>query len=44
MAPSDLAPLTAADVGCVIGANSLLRKVAAAADLEIQPLVAGEGS
>lgn len=42
--PSDLAPLTAADIGIVVGANPLLRTVAAAAGLEIHPLVAGEGS
>jgi phosphoserine phosphatase len=42
--PSDLAPLTAADVGMVVGTNPLLRTVAAAAGLAIHPLVAGEGS
>lgn len=41
--PSDLAPLTAADVGIVVGANPLLRTVAAAAGLALHPLVAGEG-
>jgi phosphoserine phosphatase len=40
--PSDLAPLTAADIGIVVGASSLLRSVAAAAGIEMHPLVAGE--
>lgn len=40
--PLDLPPLTAADVGIVVGANPLLRAVAAAAGLQFQPLVAGE--
>lgn len=39
---SDLAPLVAADVGIVVGTNALLRRVAAAAGLQILPLVSGE--
>jgi hypothetical protein len=39
--PSDLAALTAADVGIVIGSRPLLRSVASAAGLVLQPLVAG---
>lgn len=39
--PSDLAALTAADIGIVLGSKPLLRRVAAAADICLQPLVAG---
>lgn len=38
--PSDLAALTAADVGIVVGSKPLLRRVAAAAGIRLQPLVA----
>lgn len=40
--PSDLAALTAADVGIVIGSRPLLRSVASAAGLVLQPLVAAD--
>ena len=39
---SDLAALTAADVGIVVGNNVLLRRVCAAAGLRLLPLSAGE--
>lgn len=39
--PSDLAALTAADIGIVLGSKPLLRRVAAAAGIHLQPLVAG---
>ena len=39
--PSDLAALLAADVGIVVGGNSLLRRVASAAGVRLLPLVAG---
>lgn len=39
--PSDLAALVAADVGIVVGGNKLLRRVAAAAGVRLQPLVTG---
>ncbi|KAK9842361.1 hypothetical protein WJX81_008532 [Elliptochloris bilobata] len=38
--PSDLAPLLAADLGIVIGANALLRRVAAAGGVRLRPLLA----
>ena len=41
---SDLAPLTAADVGIVIGRNALLRRICAAAGLRSLPLSAGQCS
>ena len=41
---SDLTALTAADVGIVIGRNALLRRICAAAGLQILPLTAGERS
>ena len=39
---SDLAPLLAADVGIVIGQNSLLRRVAKAAGIQLKALVCGK--
>ena len=39
---SDLAALTAADVGIVIGRNALLRRICDAAGLRVLPLTAGE--
>ena len=39
---SDLAALTAADVGIVIGRNALLRRICAAAGLRVLPLTTGQ--
>ena len=39
---SDLAALTAADVGIVVGSNALLRRICDAAGLRLLPLIAGE--
>jgi hypothetical protein len=39
---SDLAALTAADVGVVVGRNALLRRICANAGLRLLPLTAGE--
>ncbi len=39
--PSDLPPLIAADIGIVVGDNGLLRRVAAAAGIQLAPLTAG---
>jgi len=41
---SDLAALTAADVGIIIGRNALLRRICAAAGLRILPLSVGQCS
>ena len=39
---SDLAPLLSADVGIIISQNKLLRRVAKAAGIQLQPLVCGK--
>lgn len=39
--PSDLAALLAADLGIVVGGNKLLRRVASAAGIRLEALVAG---
>lgn len=39
--PSDLAPLIAADLGIVVGRSPLIRRVCAAAGVQLRPLSAG---
>lgn len=41
--PSDLPPLIAADLGIVVGSSPLLRRVCAAAGVQLKPLSAGIG-